>query len=61
MILILLFGCLYGAQSKECYSCEGINCLRTTKITDKATCIDPVDSCITVFEECMFFSEILKN
>ena len=53
MTLILFMGYLYGVQSKECYSCEGINCLRTSKIADKATCTDSVDSCVTVFEECM--------
>ncbi|KAM7344563.1 uncharacterized protein ACRADG_011241 [Cochliomyia hominivorax] len=49
--LILLLGFSNGAQAKECYSCEGINCLRTSKVTNKTTCVDPVDNCVTVFDE----------
>ncbi|XP_065370217.1 uncharacterized protein LOC135962296 [Calliphora vicina] len=50
IILILTVLCLYGVQSKECFSCEGINCLRTSKVQNKASCVDPVDNCVTVFE-----------
>ncbi|XP_037828614.1 uncharacterized protein LOC119616326 [Lucilia sericata] len=50
IVLTLFVANLKGVQSKECYSCEGINCLRTSKIANKATCVDPVDNCVTVFE-----------
>lgn len=52
--LILFVGYLCGVQTKECYSCQGINCLRSSKVNNKAACIDPVDNCVTVFEECTF-------
>lgn len=49
-ILIPFLVCLHSVYSKECFSCEGINCLRTSKVNDKTTCIDSMDNCVTVFD-----------
>lgn len=49
-IFIPLMMLLRDVYSKECFSCEGINCLRTSKVNEKATCIDVMDNCVTVFD-----------
>lgn len=38
-------------KAKTCYTCEGINCMRTSISTTK-TCIDPLDYCVTIFDKC---------
>ncbi|XP_011178722.2 uncharacterized protein LOC105209814 [Zeugodacus cucurbitae] len=34
---------------RTCYSCEGINCLRVTKLNVTSECSDLMDYCVTVF------------
>ena len=47
------FGLSEANKAKTCYTCEGINCMRTSLATTK-TCSDPLDYCVTVFEKCKF-------
>ena len=58
-IFIPLMMLLRDVQSKECFSCSGINCLRTSKVNEKATCIDAMDNCVTVFDGSNFI--IISN
>ncbi|CAD7013297.1 uncharacterized protein LOC101458074 [Ceratitis capitata] len=37
------------ATPRTCYSCEGINCLRVTKVNETTVCTDLLDYCVTVF------------
>lgn len=37
--------------SRICYSCKGINCMRTSASTTKQ-CSDPLDYCVTIFDKC---------
>ncbi|XP_036330894.1 uncharacterized protein LOC118742717 [Rhagoletis pomonella] len=37
------------ALPRTCYSCEGINCLRMTKLNVTTECEDLLDYCVTVF------------
>ncbi|XP_030375471.1 uncharacterized protein LOC115624779 [Scaptodrosophila lebanonensis] len=41
---------LEAAQSLQCYSCEGINCQRTTRLNATTTCSDQLDLCVTVYD-----------
>uniref|UniRef100_A0A6P4DUS9 Uncharacterized protein LOC108037135 n=1 Tax=Drosophila rhopaloa TaxID=1041015 RepID=A0A6P4DUS9_DRORH len=35
----------------KCYSCEGINCLRTTRQNATVSCSDKLDVCVTIYED----------
>ncbi|XP_055387111.1 uncharacterized protein LOC129615763 [Condylostylus longicornis] len=51
IFILIILNCIGTAISdgRTCYSCRGINCLRTSKnVTVK--CKDPIDNCITIFE-----------
>ncbi|XP_054739548.1 uncharacterized protein LOC129245418 [Anastrepha obliqua] len=37
------------AVPRTCYTCEGINCLRITKLNATTECLDLVDYCVTIF------------
>lgn len=37
---------------RTCYSCEGINCLRVTKLNATSDCLELLDYCVTVFRGC---------
>ncbi|XP_022232409.2 uncharacterized protein LOC111080873 [Drosophila obscura] len=39
-----------AAEPPQCYSCEGINCLRTTKQNVTIGCVDRLDICVTIYE-----------
>lgn len=41
-----------AVEPPKCYSCEGINCLRTTLQNVTASCTDKLDVCVTIFEDC---------
>ncbi|XP_055920209.1 uncharacterized protein LOC129951880 [Eupeodes corollae] len=40
-----------SVQGIQCYSCRGINCLRTTIQTKFETCEDNLDSCAIIFDK----------
>ncbi|KAH8327093.1 hypothetical protein KR074_002706, partial [Drosophila pseudoananassae] len=40
-----------AVELPKCYSCEGINCLRTTLQNATASCTDKLDVCVTIFED----------
>ncbi|XP_001361681.4 uncharacterized protein [Drosophila pseudoobscura] len=40
-----------AAEPPQCYSCEGINCLRTTKQNVTIGCADRLDICVTIYED----------
>ncbi|XP_037949184.1 uncharacterized protein LOC119680442 [Teleopsis dalmanni] len=37
--------------ARECYSCEGTTCQRTTKLNVTTTCYDALDTCVTIFDQ----------
>ena len=39
------------AHPRRCYSCQGLNCYRTSKIEVSSNCTDLLDICVTIFEE----------
>jgi len=49
-----------GAQNAvdlpKCFSCEGVNCLRTTRQNATVSCSDKLDVCVTIYEDCKFKS-----
>ncbi|XP_043644567.1 uncharacterized protein LOC122614142 [Drosophila teissieri] len=40
-----------SAEPPKCYSCEGINCLRTTRQNATVSCSDKLDVCVTIYED----------
>ncbi|XP_033154044.1 uncharacterized protein LOC117136978 [Drosophila mauritiana] len=40
-----------SAESPKCYSCEGINCSRTTRQNATVSCSDKLDVCVTIYED----------
>ncbi|XP_017077673.2 uncharacterized protein LOC108112356 [Drosophila eugracilis] len=40
-----------SADLPKCYSCEGINCLRTTLQNATVSCSDKLDVCVTIYED----------
>lgn len=55
LIAITTFCCLLivptPANGIQCYTCRGINCLRTSIQNKLETCENSLDSCVTVFEK----------
>lgn len=62
-IILLLGLTLTAAELREaasvnasnplsCYSCEGINCQRTTRQNATVTCNDLLDVCVSIYEDC---------
>ncbi|XP_067634228.1 uncharacterized protein [Eurosta solidaginis] len=39
-----------SALPPTCYTCEGANCLRVTKLNTTTDCTDPLDYCVTIFK-----------
>ncbi|XP_016928071.2 uncharacterized protein [Drosophila suzukii] len=35
----------------KCFSCEGVNCLRTTRQNATVSCSDKLDVCVTIYED----------
>lgn len=55
-IVIVLLGLVefsVANKAKTCYTCEGINCMRTSLSATK-TCSNPLDYCVTIFDKCKF-------
>ncbi|KAI8118999.1 hypothetical protein CVS40_9488 [Lucilia cuprina] len=50
VVLLGLVDYSLANKAKTCYSCEGINCMRTSVATTK-TCSDPLDYCVTIFDK----------
>lgn len=52
---LISFCCFYLAPASveglQCYSCRGINCLRTTTQNKFEICEDNLDTCVTIFEK----------
>ncbi|XP_017044936.1 uncharacterized protein LOC108090666 [Drosophila ficusphila] len=40
-----------AADPPKCYSCDGINCLRTTRQNATVSCADKLDVCVTIYED----------
>lgn len=53
IVILSQFDLSEANKAKTCYTCEGINCMRTSLANTK-TCLDPLDYCVTVFEKCKF-------
>ncbi|TDG42715.1 hypothetical protein AWZ03_010853 [Drosophila navojoa] len=43
-------GAVSAAAPRTCYSCEGVNCQRTTRQNATVRCNDLLDICVTVYE-----------
>ncbi|KAH8400949.1 hypothetical protein KR009_001971 [Drosophila setifemur] len=44
-------GVLNAVEPPKCFSCEGINCLRTTLQNATISCADKLDVCVTIYED----------
>ncbi|KAH8283615.1 hypothetical protein KR018_009577, partial [Drosophila ironensis] len=42
---------LNSVEPPKCYSCDGINCLRTTRQNVTISCTDKLDVCVTIYED----------
>ncbi|XP_062131170.1 uncharacterized protein LOC133842190 [Drosophila sulfurigaster albostrigata] len=42
-----------GNSPRNCYSCEGINCQRTSRQNVTVTCTDVLDICVTAYDDFM--------
>ncbi|KAI8035949.1 uncharacterized protein LOC128256633 [Drosophila gunungcola] len=40
-----------AADLPKCYSCEGVNCMRTTRQNATVSCSDKLDVCVTIYED----------
>ncbi|KAH8290148.1 hypothetical protein KR054_000480, partial [Drosophila jambulina] len=40
-----------AVETPKCYSCEGINCLRTTRQNATISCPDKLDVCVTIYND----------
>ncbi|KAH8373730.1 hypothetical protein KR200_008765 [Drosophila serrata] len=40
-----------AVEPPKCYSCEGINCLRTTRQNVTISCSDKLDVCVTIYND----------
>ncbi|XP_013098686.2 uncharacterized protein LOC106081344 [Stomoxys calcitrans] len=49
VLAFCLFESITANRPRTCYSCKGINCMRTSRETTKQ-CSDPLDYCVTIFD-----------
>lgn len=51
VLALVLFDVISANTPRTCYSCKGINCMRTSVMPTKQ-CTDSLDYCVTVFDKC---------